>query len=170
MDSIKQFRCCNNSHVAPQMVMSLALVRYNFSTPEIRLLMRHVLGHALSGRTIKRLARSAGSRLQRGRPRTTPRVHKGDMSDLIETTSNGFEGVGGNTLQFFHHIQVQFDLTPRQYLKWVAKFVRRGKYMMRRCLLCNRFFPSVDSGERHCPSCKINRSRLIRKDEQSVFP
>jgi hypothetical protein len=42
------------------MVMSLTLVRYRFSTPEIRLLIRHVLGHALSGRTIKRAAKSAG--------------------------------------------------------------------------------------------------------------
>ena len=37
-------RCCKYSHVDPQIVMSLALVRYHFSTPEIRLLMRHVLG------------------------------------------------------------------------------------------------------------------------------
>jgi hypothetical protein len=44
----------------PEMVMSLTLVRYRFSTPEIRLLMRHVLGHAPSGRTIKRAAKSAG--------------------------------------------------------------------------------------------------------------
>jgi hypothetical protein len=29
--------------------MSLALARYNFSTPEIRVLMRQVLGYALSG-------------------------------------------------------------------------------------------------------------------------
>lgn len=167
---MKKLRCCKNSHVAPLMVMSLALVRYNFSTPEIRLLMRHVLGYAVSGRTIKRLARSTGSRLKRGRPPTTPRVHKGDMSDLIETTSNGFEGVGGNTLQFFHHIQLQFGLTPRQYLEWVAKSVRRGKYMMRKCLLCDRFFPSLDSGERHCQRCQLNRQRLLRQDEQSIIP
>src|SRR5882724_12387075 len=99
----RNFRC-KSIHQNPEVIMSLALSRYNFSTPEIRLLMRHVLGHALSGRTIKRLARSAGSRLKRGRPLTTPRVHKGDMSDLIETTSKGLEFFNDNTLQFFHHI------------------------------------------------------------------
>jgi hypothetical protein len=107
---------CKNIHVDPYVAMSLALSQYHFSTPEIRLLMRHVLGHAISGRTVKRLARSAGSRLKRGRPRTTPRVHKGDMSDLLEVTSNGVEFFSGNALQFFHHIHVQFGLTPRQYL------------------------------------------------------
>jgi hypothetical protein len=35
---------------------------------------------------LKRLARSAGRRLKRGRPPTTPRVHKSDISDLIEAT------------------------------------------------------------------------------------
>jgi hypothetical protein len=153
---------CKNIHVDPYVTMSLALSQYHFSTPEIRLLMRHMLGHAISGRTIKRLARSAGNRLKRGRPRTTPRVRKGDMSDLIEAASNGLEGFNGHTLQFFHHIQVQFGLTPCQYLKWVAKFVRRGKCMMRRCLLCDRFFPSQDSGERHCQSCQLNRRRLLK--------
>jgi hypothetical protein len=160
---------CKNIHVDPYVAMSLALSQYHFSTPEIRLLMRHVLGHAISGRTVKRLARSAGSRLKRGRPRTTPRVHKGDMSDLIEVTSNGVEFFSGNALQFFHHIHVQFGLTPRQYLMWVAKFVRRGKYMMRKCLLCNGFFPSLDSGERHCSICRINRRRLIRAGEESFL-
>jgi hypothetical protein len=164
---MKRPRRCKNSHVDPQMVMSLALVRYNFSTPEIRLLMRHVLGHALSGRTIKRLAKSAGSRLKRGRPRTTPRVHKGDVSDLIRASSNGIDGFGDQTLQLFHRIQVQFGLTPRQYLKWVAKFVRRGKCMMRRCLLCDRFFPSLDSGERHCRACQSDRRRLVNEDRRS---
>jgi hypothetical protein len=166
---MKKPRCCKNGHIDPQMVMSLALVRYHFSTPEIRLLMRHVLGHALSGRTIKRLARSAGSRLKRGRPPTTPRVHKGDMSDLIEATSNGLESFGGHTLHFFHYIQMQFDLTPRQYLMWVAKFIRRGKCMMRKCLLCRDLFPSLDSSERHCQRCRSNRRRLLRQDEQSMI-
>jgi hypothetical protein len=160
---------CKNIHVDPYVAMSLALSQYHFSTPEIRLLMRHVLGHAISGRTIKRLARSAGSRLKRGRPRTTPRVHKGDMSDLIEVTSNGVEFFSGNALQFFHHIQVQFGLTPRQYLMWVAKFVRRGKYMMRKCLLCDGFFPSLDSGERHCKTCHGDRRRLINEERRSSF-
>jgi hypothetical protein len=160
---------CKNIHVDPYVAISLALSQYHFSTPEIRLLMRHVLGHAISGRTIKRLARSAGSRLKRGRPRTIPRVHKGDMSDLIEVTSNGVEFFSGNALQFFYHIHVQFGLTPRQYLMWVAKFVRRGKYMMRKCLLCNRFFPSLDSGERHCRACHGDRRRLINEERRSSF-
>jgi hypothetical protein len=148
--------------------MSLALVRYNFSTPEIRLLMRHVLGHALSGRTIKRLARSAGNVLKRGRPPTTPRLHKGDVTDLIEATSTGID-VFGNSLQFFHHIQVQFGLTPRQYRIWVAKFVRRGKHMMRKCLLCDQFFASQESGERHCRSCQGDRRRLLNEERHSSF-
>lgn len=152
-----------------QSVISLALVRYNFSTPEIRVLMRHVLGHAVSGRTIKRLARSAGQRLKRGRPATTARVHKSDAGDLIEATGNGLDLFSGNTLQFFHHIQVQFGLTPRQYLKWAAKFVRRGKYMMRRCLLCGCFFPSLDSSERHCRACQGGRRRLLNEERRSSF-
>ncbi len=158
-----------NIHVDPYVAMSLALLQYHFSTPEIRLLMRHVLGHALSGRTIKRLARLAGNRLKRGRPPTTPRIHKGDMSDLIEATSNGLDVFSGHTLQFFHHIQVQFGLTPRQYLKWVAKSVRRGKCMMRKCLFCEELFPSTDSGERHCKQCQSTRRHLVKEEGQSVF-
>jgi hypothetical protein len=155
---------CKTAHLKAQAVLSVALARYSFATPEIRLLMRHVLGHALSGRTIKRLARSSGTRLRRGRPATAPRVHKGDVSDLIETSSNGLDAVGGNALQLFHHIKIQFGLTPRQYLIWVAKFVRRGNHMMRKCLLCERFFPSKDSGERHCPNCKGKRRSLVIND------
>ncbi len=161
--------CCKNIHVDPHVTMSLALSQYHFSTPEIRLLMRHVLGHALSGRTIKRLARSAGSRLRRGRPPTTPKVHKGDMNDLIEVTSNGLDVFGGNTLQFLHHVHVQFGLTPRQYLKWVTQFVRRGKYMMRKCLLCGDLFPSLDTGDRHCPCCKTRRGHLLKDESRSIF-
>jgi hypothetical protein len=160
---------CKNIHADPQVVMSLALSQYHFSTPEIRLLMRQVVGHAPSGRTIKRLAKLAGRRLKRGRPPTTPRVHKGDMSDLIEATSSGLEAFSGHTLQFFHHIQVQFGLTPRQYLKWVTQFVRRGKYMMRKCLLCGEFFPSSDSGERHCKQCRSTRSHLVKEEGRSIF-
>ncbi len=159
---------CKNIHVDPHVAMSLALSQYRFATPEIRLLMRHVLGHALSGRTIKRLAKSAGSRLKRGRPPTTPRVRKGDLSDLIEATSNGLD-VGGHTLQLFNHIQVQFGLTPRQYLMWVVNFVRRGKYMMRKCLLCGELFPSGDSGERHCKQCQSTRRHLVKEEGRSVF-
>jgi hypothetical protein len=160
---------CKHIHVDPHVKMSLALSQYHFSTPEIRLLMRHVLGHALSGRTIKRLIRSSGSRLKRGRPRTRPRVHKGDMSDLIEATSNGLDVFSDHTLQLFQHIQVQFGLTPRQYLKWVTQFVRRGKCMMRKCLLCGRFFPSLDSGERHCRACRGDRRRLLNEERRSSF-
>jgi hypothetical protein len=61
---------------------------------------------------------------------------------LKKTTSNGPDAYSGNTLQFFHHFHVQFGLTPRQYLTLVAKFIRRGKFMMRKCLLCKRFFES----------------------------
>ena len=160
---------CKTDHLKAQAVLSVALARYSFATPEIRLLMRHVLGHALSGRTIKRLARSSGTRLRRGRPATAPRVHKGDVSDLIEVTSNGPDLFNGHALQVFHHIQVQFGLTPRQYLIWVAKFVRRGKHMMRKCLLCDRFFPSLDSGERHCRACRGDRRRLVNEERGSSF-
>jgi len=158
------------THAKAQALMSLALSRYNFSTPEIRLLMRQALGHAVSGRTIKRLIRSQGRKMKRGRPPSTPRVHKGDLSDLIELTASGLEFAGGNAVQLFHEIQLQFGLKPRQYLNWVAKRFRRGKCMMRRCLLCGGFFPSLDSGERHCQRCQLNRQRLLRQDEQSIIP
>jgi len=153
--------CCKNIHVDPNVAMSVALSQYHFSTPEIRLLMRHVLGHAVSGRTIKRMVRSAGRRLKRGRPRTTPRVHKKCVNDLIGVTSGGLGVFDGNALHFLNHIQVQFGLSPLQYLKWVTRSVRRGKCMVRKCLLCDRFFPSVDSGERHCPNCKGKRRSLV---------
>lgn len=55
------------------------------------------------------------------------------MNDHIEATSNVLDVFNGHTLQFFQHIQVQFGLTPRQYPRWVAKFVRRGKCMVRKC-------------------------------------
>jgi len=152
-----------------QSMISLALVRYNFSTPDIRLLMRHMLGHAVSGRTIKRLARSTGHRLKRGRPPSTPRVSRGDLSNLIELTSNGVGSFAGNTLQLLHEIYLQFGLTPRQYLRWIAKDVRRGKCMMRRCLLCACFFASTDSGERHCKTCRGDRRRLVNEDRRSSF-
>ena len=151
-------------HANSQAVISLALARYKFATPEIRALMRCVLAHAISGRTIKRLAKDSGHRLKRGRPRTTPKIHKGDLSALVELTSHGADGSNGNALQLFHQVQGQFGLTPRQYLKWVAECFRRGKCMMRKCLLCNRFFPSVDSGERHCQSCKVKRRSLVMND------
>ena len=166
---MKRSWCCKNIHVDPHVAMSLALSQYHFSTPEIRLLMRHVLGHAPSGRTIKRLVRSAGGRLKRGRPPTTPRVHKRDLHDLIEATSNGLSVFSGNPLHFFHQIQLQFGLTPRQYLKWVTQSVRRGKCMMRGCLLCGELFASTESGERHCKRCQSARRHLVKEEGRSVF-
>lgn len=160
---------CKNIHVDPNVAMSVALSQYHFSTPEIRILMRNVLGHALSGRTIKRVVRSAGRRLKRGRPRTTPRVHKKWVNDLIEATSEGLGVFDGNALHFLNHIEVQFGLSPRQYLKWVSQYVRRGKCMMRKCLLCGRIFPSLDSGDRHCKQCSSDRRRLMKEEGQSVF-
>src|SRR6266542_5175353 len=115
--------CCKGIHVDPNVAMSVALSQYSFSTSEIRLLMRHVLGHALSGRTIKRVLRSAGRRLKRGRPRTTPRVHKKCLNDLIGAASQGLGVFDGNALRFLNHIEVQFGLSPRQYLKWVSQCV-----------------------------------------------
>ena len=149
--------------------MSMALARYNFSTPEIRVLMRHVLGHAISGRTIKRLAKTAGQRIKRGRPRATPKIRSSDVSELLRVTGNGLAGYNGNALQLFQQVQVQFGLTPRQYLNWLAKSVRRGNYMMRRCLLCDRFFPSLDSGLRHCEKCRVSRKNLITKYNENLF-
>ena len=161
--------CCKNIHADPNVAMSVALSQYHFSTPEIRLLMRHVLGHALSGRTIKRVVRSAGRRLKRGRPRTTPRVHKKCVNDLIGATSEGLGVFDDNALHLLNHIEVQFGLSPRQYLKWVTQSVRRGKCMMRKCLLCDRFFPSQDSGERHCRACQGGRRRLLNEERRSSF-
>lgn len=156
-------------HANLQAVISLALARHNFSTPEIRALMRCVLGHAISGRTIKRFAKDSGHRLKRGRPRTTPKIHKGDLSALVELSSHGPDGFNGNALQLFHQVQGQFGLTPRQYLKWVAKCFRHGKCMMRKCLLCDRLFPSLDSGERHCRACQNDRRRLVNEERWSAF-
>jgi hypothetical protein len=165
---MKKNWCCQSVHVPPHVVTSLALSQYHFSTPEIRLLMRHILGYALSGRTIKRLAKSAGRRLKRGRPKTTPRVQKKQLNDLIETTSAGLEVFDGNALHFLHRIQLEFGLEPRQYLKWVAQSVRRGKCMMRQCLLCQRFFPSLDSGERYCAGCQRDRRRAIKEERSAI--
>lgn len=166
---MKKNWCCKSVHVPPHVLTSLALSQYHFSTPEIRFLMRQILGYALSGRTIKRLAKSAGRRLKRGRPKTTPRVQKKQLNDLIETTSAGLDVFNGNALHFLNHIELEFGLSPRQYLKWVTQYVRRGKYMMRRCLFCGRFFPSLDSGERHCKQCSSDRRRLVKEERQSVF-
>jgi hypothetical protein len=142
--------------------MGLSLACYNFATPEIRVLTRHVLDHAVSARTIKRLAKSAGSKLKRGRPRSTPRVQKRDLNHLIEFSCSNADSLSENTLQFLREVYTQFGLTPRQYLQWVAKTIRRGKCMMRRCLLCENEFASMSAGDRHCPSCKAGRNRLLK--------
>jgi hypothetical protein len=47
--------------------------------------------------------------------------------------------------------------------------VRRGKYMMRKCLLCDQFFSSLDSGERHCRECQGDRRRLLNEERRSSF-
>jgi len=166
---MKKTWCCKNIHVNPQVAVSLALSQYDLATPEIRVLMRNVLGHALSARTIKRLVRSSGRRLKRGRPRTAPRINNRQVGDLIRTTSEGLEPFGGNVLHFLNQVEIEFGLSPRQYLKWVTQCVRRGKYMMRHCLLCKDVFPSLDSGDRHCRRCTADRQRLLRQNNQSIF-
>ena len=160
---------CRNVHPDPHVRTSVALSRYQFTTPDIRLLMRHVLGHALSARTIKRKARSAGTQLKRGRPKTTPRVHKKQQHDLIAATSAGLDVFNGNALHFLNHIELEFGLSPRQYLKWVTQYVRRGKCMMRKCLICGGFFASLDSSERHCRGCKTSRRRLLKAETRSIW-
>jgi hypothetical protein len=153
----------------PLALTTLALLQYRFATPEIRLLMRHTLGYALSGRTIKRLAKSHGRRLKRGRPKTTPRVQKKQLNDLIETTSARLDVFNGNALHFLNHIELEFGLSPRQYLKWVTQYVRRGKCMMWKCLICGGFFASLDSSERHCQGCKTSRRRLLKAETRSIW-
>jgi len=166
---MKKNWCCKNIHMPPNVLTSLALSQYHFSTPEIRLLMRHILGYALSGRTIKRLAKSAGRRLKRGRPKTAPRVQKKQLNDLIEVTSAGLDVFNGNALHFLNHIELEFGLSPPQYLGWATQYVRRGKCMMRKCLLCDQLFPSLDSSERHCRACHGDRRRLLNQERRSSF-
>ncbi len=166
---MKKSWCCKNIHVDPHVAMSLALSQYHLSTPEIRLLMRHVLGHAISSRTIKRLIKSSGRRLKRGRPRTTPKVNNKYLDDLIRLTSEGLDPFGGNALHFLNHVEIEFRLSPRQYLKWATQFVCRGKYMIRPCLLCKASFPSVSSGDRHCRQCRTDRQRLLKEADGSAF-
>ena len=153
----------------PQQVMSVALSCYEISTPEIRELMRQLFGHAVSGRTIKRLLKCHGRRMRRGRPPSNPSVYKGDVRDLIVVTAQHPDTFGRNILQLFQEVQVQFGLTPRQYLNWVGRYFRRGKCMMRRCLLCDREFPSMNSGERYCRGCQSDRRRLVNEDRKSSF-
>jgi len=154
-----------SAYASKQAVLGLALARYNFSTPEIRIIMRQLLGHAISGRTIKRLARMTGQRLKRGRPPTTPRVQMRERNALIEATSQTPETIGENRLHCILQIQQEFGLTPRQYLAWVSTLIRRGKYMMRRCLHCEMLFPSTAAAERYCSKCRPGRIRLVRGTE-----
>lgn len=166
---MKKNWCCKNIHVDLLVAVSLALSQYDLATPEFRLLMRNVLGHALSARTIKRLVRSSGRRLKRRRPRTAPKINTKQIGDLIRTTSEGLDPFDGNILHFLNQVEVEFELAPRQYLKGTTQFVRRGKYMMRHCLLCKDIFPSLDSGDRHCKRCSADRQRLLRQNNQSIF-
>jgi hypothetical protein len=166
---MKKNWCCKNIHVPPHVLTSLALSGYHFSTAEIRLLMRQTLGYALSGRTIKRLAKSAGRRLKRGRPKTTPRVQRKKLNDLIEATSAGLDVFDGNVLHLLNHVELGFGLSSRQYLKWVNQYMRRGRCMMRKCLLCAELFPSKDSGERHCKECQSERHHLVKEQRRSVL-
>jgi hypothetical protein len=96
-------------------------------------------------------------------------VQKKQLNDLIEMTSAGFGAFNGNALHFLNHIQLEFGLSPRQYLKWLTQYMRRGKCMMRRCLFCGELFPSTESGERHCKRCQSTRHHLVREEGRSVF-
>ena len=40
--------------------------------------------------------------------------------------------------------------------------------MMRKCLLCDGFFPSPDSGERHCKGCQVTRHHLVKEEGRSL--
>ncbi len=44
---------CEVQRANREAILGMALSRYQFATPEIRTLMRIVLGHAISGRTLK---------------------------------------------------------------------------------------------------------------------
>ena len=151
----------------PYAAMSLALSKYHFSSPDIREIIRHVLGHAPSTQSTCRLSRSDGSKLKQGRPPTIPKIKKRDLHDLIVATSWNPQVFDGNMLHFVQYIELQFGLSPRQYLNWVTRFVRHGRYMMRSCLLCGDPFPSMDSGDRHCRACRVNRQRILRRHDNS---
>ncbi|MCZ6563205.1 MAG: hypothetical protein O6948_09860 [Deltaproteobacteria bacterium] len=148
--------------------MSLALSKYHFSTADIREIIHYVLGHAPSERGVCRLARSDGSKRKRGRPPTIPKIKRRDLHDLIVATSWDPQIFDGNMLHFLHYIELQFGLSPHQYLSWVTRFVRHGKYMMRCCFLCGDLFPSVGSGDRRCRSCRVNSQRTLRRYDNSI--
>jgi len=56
----------------------------------------------------------------------------------------------------------------RFYLEWMANEVRRVKFMMRRCLLCEDLFPSMEARDRHCRSCQ-NARRKFLNDERCAL-
>ena len=118
---------------SPRVLTSLAVSQHHFGLLKSRS-RSETLGYALSGRKIQRLAKSAGRRLKRGRPRTTPRIHKVDLSDLIEATSNGLEASNDNALQ--HSGGIRSHATS--YLSWVADSVQRGNCMIRILLIERR--------------------------------
>lgn len=163
-----QYRC-RCSHADPRARIALALTRYRFATPEIRVLMRHVTGHAISGRTIKRLVRSNGGCMKRGRPASTPRVQSRTIPNLIELTCSNEDSFAANALNRFQEAATQFGVTPRQYLGWITASIRRGKCMMRNCLLCDAAFASSNSGERHCRKCQGDRRRRVREERRMTF-
>jgi len=127
------------------------LMPLRISSAEIRLLMRQVLGHALSGRTLNCPARSTGSRLKRGHPPTTPRVHKGDMSDLIDLTNRGIGVFSGYRLQSVHHVQVPFGPHTPSVSQVGGKVAHRRSY-----LGCNESFHYVQRGDRDYDGCRAS--------------
>ena len=145
------------------MRISVALSHYGFSSSDIRWVIGVVLGNPPPRRKISRMARTNRDMLTRGRPPTIPKVYKRALRDLIAVTHLDPRAFNGNTLHFLHNIEIQFGLSPCQYLNWVARYVRRGGCMMRRCLLCRDLFPSLGSGERHCQHCSLTRRRMSRQ-------
>jgi len=166
---MRRKRCDKYIPVNPSATISLALSKYHFSTADIGEMIRFVTRTIPSKWSTKRLSRSDGSYLKQGRPPIIPKVKKDGLYSLIEVTGKGFNTFSGNTLHFLHHIELQFGLTPRQYINWVATFMRHGKYLMRRCLLCGDLFPSLESADRHCRQCLVSRRQLLREDGQSIF-
>jgi len=144
---MRRKRCDKYIPVNPSATISLALSKYHFSTADIGEMIRFVTRTIPSKWSTKRLSRSDGSYLKQGRPPIIPKVKRDGL----------------------YHIELQFGLTPRQYINWVATFMRHGKYLMRRCLLCGDLFPSLESADRHCRQCLANRRQLLRENGQSIF-
>ena len=72
--------------------------------------MRQIIGYALSGRTIKRLAKSAGPPIETWPAKNNTASAKKQLNDLIETTSAGRDAFNGNALHFLKHIELELDL------------------------------------------------------------